>query len=245
MKRSSTLPSLRNTAETGGRASRARPSANTESAPPSSAAAARFLGQAVRAPSSRSHAAISAPLHGRSSTVAQGSAAARTQVRSKIQSPAPTSLAAAGAAAGRHASAAHSAKPPASSGPDSGTRMRFTNGPTSEARPNTAIHSGHSAAATATLIRSSASAARGSAGQPAGAARSAALPAQMIAAQAPTLMTALGDSADAGSAASMTAAAKVRAADAVRSRPRARAESAAASITQALTHGGSAPVIRV
>ncbi|MBI4061580.1 MAG: hypothetical protein HY403_09135 [Elusimicrobia bacterium] len=82
-------------------------------------------------------------------------------------------------------------------------------------------------------------------GQPGGAARSAALPAQMIAAQAPTLMTALGESADAGSTASMTAAANVSAAEAVVSRPKARAPSAAASITQARTQGGSAPVINV
>lgn len=123
--------------------------------------------------------------------------------------------------------------------------MRLTSGPTSEARPNTAIHSGHSAAATATLIRNRAAAARARRGQDAGAARSAPLPAQMIAAQAPTLMTALGDRADAGSRTSMTAAAKVSAADAVVSRPRARPASAAASITQARTHGGSAPAIKV
>jgi len=67
----------------------------------------------------------------------------------------------------------------------------------------------------------------------------------MIAAHAPTLMTALGDRADAGSATSMTAAAKVSAADAVVSRPRPRPASAAASIAHALTHGGSAPAIIV
>jgi hypothetical protein len=121
----------------------------------------------------------------------------------------------------------------------------LTSGPTSEARPNTAIHSGHSAAATATLIRSSASAALRKPGHASGAALSAPLPAQMIAAQAPTLMTALGDRADAGPRTSMTAAAKVSAADAVVSRPRARPASAAASITQARTHGGSAPAIMV
>lgn len=209
------------------------------------AAHALRRGQSVKAPRSISHAAISVPVQGLSSTAAQGRAAARTQVRSKTHSPAPTSFAAAGAATGSHASAAHSANPPASSGPDSGTRMMFANGPTSEARPNTEIHSGHSAAAMATLIRSRASAALKKRGQPAGAACSAELPAQMIAAQAPTLMTALGDSADAGSTASMTAAAQVSAADAVVSRPRARPANAAASITQARTHGGSAPVIKV
>ncbi len=57
-------------------------------------------------------------------------------------------------------------------------------------------------------------------------------------------MTALGDSADAGSTASRTAAAKVNAADAVVSRPNARAASAAASITHARTQGGSAPAIK-
>lgn len=121
----------------------------------------------------------------------------------------------------------------------------LTSGPTREARPNTAIHRGHSAAATATLIRSSATAPRARRGQDSGAARSAPSPAQMIAAHAPTLMTALGDSADAGSRTSITAAAKVSAADAVVSRPRARPASAAASITQARTHGGSAPAIMV
>jgi len=88
-----------------------------------------------------------------------------------------------------------------------------------------------------------ADAARARRGQEAGAARSAAPPAQTIAAQAPTLITALGDSADAGSATSRTAAAKVSAADAVVSRPSARAASAAASITHAREQGGSAPVI--
>lgn len=214
-------------------------------APHNMAHPARFRGHAAKAPRSSSHAAISAPVHGLVSIAAQGKAAARTQVRSNTHNPAPASFAAAGAATGIQASAAQSANPPASSGPDSGTSTRFTSGPTSEARPNTAIHNGHSAAATATLMRNRADAARASAGHEAGAARSAALPAQMIAAQAPTLMTALGDSADAGSTASSAAAAKVSAADAVVSRPSARAHSAAASITQARTHGGSAPVIRV
>lgn len=245
LKRSRTLPSVRNTADIGGLAAKARPSVSTKSAPLSMDATARFLGQAPNAPSSRSQAAISAPVHGRGSTAAQGRAAASTQVRSKIQSPAPTSFAAAEAATGNHASAAQSAKPPASSGPDSGTRMTFANGPTSEARPNTASHSGHSAAAMAALIKNKAAAARTNLGQPAGVTRCAALPAQMIAAQAPTLMTALGESADAGSMRSMTAAAHVSAADAVVSRPRTHPESAAASITQARTHGGSAPVISV
>ncbi len=236
---------MRNSAETGGRGLSARPSTSAAAAPQSRPAATRFRGQAV-SPASRSpHAAISAAVHGRGSTAAHGRAAARTHVRSKSHSPAPASFAAAGAARGSQASAAHNAKPPARSGPDSGTRTRFANGPTSEARPNTAIHSGHSAAAMAALIRNSAVVARASLGQAAGAARSAAPPAQRIAAQAPTLMTALGDNADAGSASSMTAAANVRAADAVVSRPRARPARAAASITQARTHGGSAPVINV
>lgn len=245
MKRNSTLPSVRKSAETGRLGARARPSPNTISAPDIRAATARLLGQDAAAARNRSQAAISAPVQGRGSTAAQGRAAARTQVRSKIHSPAPTSLAAAGAATGSQASAAQSAKPPASSGPDSGTKIRFTSGPTSEARPKTEIHSGHSAAATTTLIKNRAAAARRRRGQDAGAARSAAPPAQMIAAQAPTLITALGDSADAGSTASMTAAAAVKAAEAVVLRPKALAPSAAASITQARTQGGSAPVINV
>lgn len=245
MKRSNTLPSVRNSADTGGRGASARPAKNRTAADARRAAHARRRGQRLRLPSRRSQDAISTPVHGRGSTAAQGKAAARTHVRSNSHSPAPTSLAAAGAAEGTHASAAHRPKPPASNGPDSGTRIRFTKGPTREARPNTAIHSGHSAAATATLIRSKATAARGNTGHDAGAARSAPSPAQMIAAQAPTLMTALGDSADAGSMTSMTAAAKVSAADAVVSRPSARPASAAASITHARTHGGSAPAIIV
>lgn len=236
---------MRNSADTGGRGAKARPAAKTIAADARRAAHARRRGHRLKAPNKRSHEAISTPVHGRGSTAAQGQAAARTQVVSNSHSPAPTSLAAAGAAAGSHASAAHRPKPPASKGPESGTRIRFTKGPTREARPNTAIHSGHSAAATATLISSRAAAALRKPGHDAGAALSAPSPAQMIAAQAPTLMTALGDSADAGSSASMTAAAKVSAADAVVSRPRARPASATASITHALTHGGSAPAIMV
>jgi hypothetical protein len=229
----------------GGLASRARPIPSTTTAAPSSAAHARFRGSRDSDPKRSSQAAISAPVQGLGSTTAHGREAARSQVRSKTHSPAPTSFAAAGAATGSHASAAHSAKPPASSGPDNGTRIRLASGPTSEARPKTAIHSGQSAAAIAALIRKRAVAARAGLGQASGAARSAAAPAQMIAAQAPTLITALGDSAEAGSAASMAAAAKVSAAEAVVSRPSERAASAAASMTQARTHGGSAPVIKV
>jgi len=245
LKRSRTLPSVRNSADTGGRGAKARPAAKTSAADARRAAHARLRGQRLRLPRSRSQDAISTPVHGRGSTAAQGKAAARTHVLSNSHSPAPTTFAAAGAAEGTHASAAHRPKPPARSGPESGTRIRFTKGPTSEARPNTAIHSGHSAAATAKLISSSATAALRNPGHDAGAARSAPLPAQMMAAQAPTLMTALGDSADAGSRTSMTAAAKVSAADAVVSRPSARPASAAASITHARTHGGSAPAIIV
>ncbi len=245
MKRSSTLPSVRHTADTGGRGAKARSNPKTSTAPHANATRARRSARKVSAPNRSIHEAISAPVQGRNSTVAQGSDAARTHVRSKIQSPAPTSFAAAGAATGIQASAAHSKKPPASNGPDNGTRMRLAKGPTSEARPNTAIHNGHKAAAIATLITNRAAVARTGEGQEAGAARSAASPAHRIAAQAPTLITALGDSADAGSTNSITAAAKVSAAEAVVSRPSERAPNAAASITQARTQGGSAPVINV
>ncbi len=146
---------------------------------------------------------------------------------------------------GSPASAAQSTKPPASKGPDSGTRIRLANGPASETRPKTPIHSGHRATEIATLIINNVADIRTIFGQLAGTARSATLPAQMIAAQAPTLMIALGDNADFGSQKRRTAAAKVSAADAVVSRPRARAPSAAASITQARTQGGSDPVIKV
>lgn len=67
----------------------------------------------------------------------------------------------------------------------------------------------------------------------------------MIAAHAPTLMTALGDSAEAGSTASMAAAASVSVAEPVVSRPSACADSAAQSMIHARTQGGSAPVIKV
>lgn len=243
LNRSSTLPSVRHTAETGGQGANARPRPKARNAPHASARRARRSARKVSAASRRIHDAISTPVHGRGSTAAQGKAAARTHVRSKIQRPAPTSFAAAGAAAGTQASAAHSKNPPASKGPDNGTRMRLAKGPTREALPNTAIHNGHKAAAIATLMTNRAAVARRGAGHEAGAARSAASPAQRIAAQAPTLITALGESADAGSINSIAAAATVSAAEAVVSRPRVRAADAAASITQALTQGGSAPVI--
>ncbi|MBI4061581.1 MAG: hypothetical protein HY403_09140 [Elusimicrobia bacterium] len=92
---------MRNRAEIGGRGARARPDPSAISAPPSSAALARRLGQAASAPKTDSQAAISAPVQGRGSTAAHGTAAARTQTRSNSQSPAPTSLPAAGAAAGK------------------------------------------------------------------------------------------------------------------------------------------------
>lgn len=245
MNRSRTLPSVKNSAETGGRGARTRPSTKAAAAAASRSAASARRPRTLRAARTRIHAAISPAVHGRGSTAAHGSAAARTQVRSKSQRPAPAALAARGAAAGSHASAAHSAKPPASSGPESGTRITLANGPTSEARPNTASHRGHRAAATAALTRNKVAAFRARPGHASGGASSAAPPAQMIAAHAPTLITALGDSADAGSQASMTAAAKVSAADAVLSRPSARPASAAHSMTRARTQGGSAPVIKV
>lgn len=99
---------------------------------------------------------------------AHGSAAARRHVRSNAHSPPPTTRAVAGARTGSSASLAHNAKPPASSGPDSGMRMRLSSGPTNDTRPNTAIHSGSSAAATATLPSSNVAAPRASRGQPSG-----------------------------------------------------------------------------
>ena len=202
-------------------------------------------GSASTAPASKIQAAISTPVQGRISAAAQGNAAERRQVCSNSASPAPTTRAVTGASAGTHASAAHNAKPPPSSGPDNGIRIRLSNGPTSETRPNTATHSGSSAAATATLARSKAAPSRNRRGQESGIRRSAAAPAQMIAAHAPTLMTALGDSADAGLTTSRTAAVKVSVAAAVVSRPAARDRSAAHSMIQARTQGGSAPVIKV
>lgn len=218
---------------------------STAAAQKSSARHRRRRGQASIAAKNKHHAAISDCVHGRSSTAAHGNAAAHAQVRSKIQSPASTTCAAMGARLGSQVSTAHRAKPPVSNGPDNGIKMILTSGPTSEARPNTAIHNGQSAAVTATLPKKTTAPARAKPGQDSGTARSAALPAHRIAAQAPTLITALGDSAEAGSTASKTAAAKVSAAAPVVSRPRARAESIAASITQDRTHGGSAPAIKV
>ncbi len=224
---------------------RARPTTSAATARKTSPKRARRRDQATIAAKKKPHAAISQAVHGRSSTAAHGKAAARTQARSKIQSPTPARRAAAGANTGSQLSAAHSAKPPASSGPDRGINKMLTRGPTSEARPNTSIHNGQSAAVTAMLHKKMTAAARAKSGQASGTARSAALPAQRMAAHAPTLITALGDRAEAGSTMSRTAAAKVRAAAPVVSRPKARAASTAASITQDRTHGGSAPVIKV
>lgn len=123
--------------------------------------------------------------------------------------------------------------------------MILTSGPTKEARPNTSIHNGQSATATAMLPKKTTAPARAKLGQDSGTALSAALPAHRMAAHAPTLITALGDSAEAGSTRSRTAAAKVSAAAPVVSRPSPRAVSTAASMTQDRTHGGSAPAIKV
>lgn len=98
LKRSNTLPSVRKSADTGGRGAKARPPAKRSAAHAASAAHARRRGQRLRLPRSRSQEAISTPVHGRGSTAAHGKAAARTQVLSKSHSPAPTSFAAAGAA---------------------------------------------------------------------------------------------------------------------------------------------------
>jgi hypothetical protein len=121
----------------------------------------------------------------------------------------------------------------------------LTIGPTRETRPNTSIHNGHSAAVTAKLPKKTTAAARARLGQDSGRTRLAALPVHRIAAQAPTLIMALGDNAEAGSTMSRTAAANVNAAAPVVSRPRKRAVIMAASITQDRTHGGSAPAIKV
>lgn len=245
MKRSSTLPSVRNSAATGGAGVSARPKTKTQALAASRPALALRRGRASTAPTSRIQAAISTPVQGRMSVAAHGKAAERRQVCSKSARPAPTSRAVAGASGGSHASAAQRAKPPPSRGPDNGIRIRLSSGPTSDTRPNTATHSGSSAAATATLANSKAAPSRARRGHRSGKRLSAVPPAHTIAAHAPTLITALGDSAEAGSHSSMAAAAKVSVAAAVVSRPKTRAQRAAPSMIHARTHGGSAPVIKV
>lgn len=240
LKRARTEPSVSRSKDAGAAGTR-RP------APHSRTAGARRIarGRTARAPSRSSHAAISSPVHGRSSTAAPGTAAAHRQVRANASSASSAARAIQGAAGGSQESAAHRRKPPARSGAESGIRITFASGPIRETRPNTESHSGSSAAATAALHRRTAAAPRARRGHDSGAAASARAPAHRIAAQAPTLISALGESAAAGSRTRRTAAAKVRQAEPVASRPRKREARAAPSIASARTHGGSAPAASV
>lgn len=244
LKRTSAEPSVRNRAVTGGRGTRRAP-VQTRAAAARPATHRRRRGQASKDPSRSSQAAISRPVHGRSSTEAHGTEAARPHVAANRANPAPAAFATSGAAGGTSASAPHKRKPPPSSGPDSGMRTRLASGPTRDTRPNTPIHKGSRATATARLHSRRIAAPRASPGHDAGAAASARAPAHRIAAQAPTLIRALGDSAAPGSRSRSAAAANVSAAEPVVSRPSAREASAAPSIARARTHGGSAPAIKV
>lgn len=76
----------------------------------------------------------------------------------------------------------------------------MTTGPTEDARPKVAAHKGHNAADTATLCPRRTAPARNGAGQRSGTEASSFGENAMIAAQAPTLIKALGDNAAAGDA---------------------------------------------
>ncbi len=123
--------------------------------------------------------------------------------------------------------------------------MRLTRGPITDARPNREIHSGKSAAATARLPASRAAASRARRGHSSGRSSAQRPLVQRMAAHAHALMTALGDSAAAGSSARPAQAASSSAEDAVVSRPSARPAVRAASMSHARTHGGSAPAANV
>jgi len=170
-------------------------------------------------------------------------AAARTQTRSNAASAPSAARATSGAAKGIKPSHAHSAAPKAIKAAATGTSARLASGPITEARPNAAANSGHSAAAMARLMPSKVRAWRAAGGQERGADASRRRATQSTAAVPATLMTAPVESAAAGDAASRTAAARVRVADGEVARSSERAAPAAASMSQARTLGGSAPAI--
>lgn len=234
----------RNATLTGSGCEKRRPPSQTRSAAAASAAALRRLGHARSAPSARAYAAISTPVHGRSSTEDQGQAAARRQTLSKRPRPASVSQAAGPAARGTITSRPQSAKPAHIRSPARGTRATLVKGPTSEARPKVAANSGQSAAAIAALTPARTTAARAKRGQDRGAAASSRGETASRAAQASTLMSAPGESAAKGLQARRIAAEMVSAAEAVVGRSRTRAAVPAASMSQARTLGGSAPAMR-
>jgi hypothetical protein len=165
-------------------------------------------------------------------------------MRSNSARPRSAARAAHGAAAGKEKSIAHSAAPVPISAAATGTSARLASGPISEPRPNVAANKGQRAAAMARLIPASVRAARAGRGHERGAEASSLRATDKTAAVPPTLMSAPGESAAAGTAASRTAAANVSVADGVVERSRARADAAAASMSQARALGGSAPAIR-
>ena len=244
LKRTKAEPSESTSAESAG-AGVARDPARQALANRNSPADAARRGQTSSAASADAQDAGSSPLQGRTSTDAHGRAAAWKQTLSKTRRPHSTPAPAAGATAGSQASAPHSRKPPANSGPDRGTRTILVSGPIKENRPNTSAHSGANATATARPAANTPAAPRTRKGQRSGRTRSTRALAASTAAHAATLIMPEGESAPAGSSRSSAAAAAVRQADAGVSRPSRRASTAAASISQARAHGGSPPAIKV
>ncbi|HXT01768.1 MAG TPA: hypothetical protein VN915_13925 [Elusimicrobiota bacterium] len=165
------------------------------------------------------------------------------QILSNSAKPWSATRATNGAIAGAARSLAHSAEPHPIKKPATGTSSRLASGPISEARPNVAANRGHSAAAMARLIPSKVRAWRAAAGHERGADASRRRATQSTAAVPPTLMSAPAESAEAGDAASRTAAATVKPADGVVGRSSRRAAAAAASMSQARSLGGSPPAI--
>lgn len=174
-----------------------------------------------------------------------GQAAARRQMASKIPSARSVRKAAGGAARGTRASSPHNARPAHSRTPARGTSATLASGPTSEARPKVAAKSGHKAAVMATLTPARIRAPRAARGQRRGTAASRRGAAASRAAQAPTLISAPGESAASGLHASRTAADRVSAAEVELGRSSRRAEVPATNISQARRLGGSAPAIKV
>lgn len=245
LKRKSAVPrglDRKATLTAGGRARTLPPPQNARQAA-ASTAARRRLGQDQTAASARAYDASSTPVHGRSSTVDQGQAAARRHIFSKSPSPKSASNAAGPAARGTRASSPQSARPAHKRSPASGTSATLASGPTSEALPKVAAKSGHRAAVTARLAPDRTRAPRAARGQCRGAAASRRGAAVNRAAQAEKLISAPGESAASGPQARRAAADRVSAAEVVLCRSSRRAALPADSISQARRLGGSAPAI--
>ena len=144
---------------------------------------------------------------------------------------------------GRKKSNPQRRKPAHISPPARGTRATLAKGPTTEARPKVAANSGQRTAEIAALTPAKIRTPRATEGQVRGRRASRRGVTASKVAQAPTLMSAPGESAAAGLLRSKAAAAAVSAAEVEPGRSRARAESPAASINQARRQGGSAPAM--